>query len=140
MALWLHHFTKLMVLESAMERPRVGKEPDIRRYEIYQRRLNAIKTWLDTSFSVPIDMFPCIPCITYYQLFYVMGCHHQIATTRDASWNLGAAQESVNLIPTLDRIIHTFEHLNAATSLSEARIPRDEVLKFGVKQFHALKE
>ena len=142
MALWLYHFTTLMIHESAIMRPRVRNEPDIRRYEVYQRCLNSIKAWLDMFFSVPPELYTRLPCSIYCQLFYVMGCLHKITTTKDAAWNPAVARESVDLIPTLDRIIHTFEQLNNNNNnnnASTARPQEDEALTMGAKKFNALK-
>ncbi|ROW10336.1 hypothetical protein VMCG_01785 [Cytospora schulzeri] len=139
MALWLYHSTTLMVHESTIMRPQVRAEPAIPRYEVYQRCLNSTKAWLDVFFSVPLDMYTCLPCSIYCQLFYVVGCLRKITTIRDTAWDPSAARGIVDLVPTLDRIIHTFEQLNASAMAGSARHQEDEVLNFGLKKFHAFK-
>lgn len=142
MALWLYHSTTLMVHKSAMMRgPQVRAEPAITRHEVYQRCLNSTKAWLDVFFSVPLDTYTCLPCSIYCQLFYLVGCLRNITTTRDTAWDPSAARRVVDLVPTLDRIIHTFEQLKAsATAMAgSARGQEDEVLAFGLERFRAFK-
>ncbi|KAK6065033.1 C6 transcription factor [Seiridium cupressi] len=110
-----YHYTTLIIREWIMVKSSIPKyEPDLRRYQVYQRCINSIKAWLDLFFAMPLRLYTTVPCSMYSQLCYVVVFLHQITTTREAAWNPVAAQEIVDLFQTLDRIIHTFEQLKAS--------------------------
>lgn len=138
MILGLYHFTTLVIYESEMAKPPTsGNEPDLRRYEVYQRYLGSIKAWLDKFFSMPLEMYTCLPCGSYSQLFYITIYLHRITTTKDSAWDPAAVRAVVDLVPTLDKIIHTLEQLKAPSRLQDDGY--NEALSFGVKKFLTLK-
>lgn len=110
-----YHYTTLIIREWIKIKPTTPRnEPDLRRYEMYQRCLASINAWLELFFAMPLRMYANVPCSTHSQLCYVVLFLHQITTTRDADWNPAVAQEVVDPVQTVDRILHTFEQVKAA--------------------------
>lgn len=138
--LGFYYYTTLVIREWTMAKSSIPRnEPDLRRYEVYQRCANSIKAWLDLFFSMPLHLFPSVSCSTYSQLCYVVMFLHQITTTRDASWNPGAANEVVNPLPIVDRIIYTFEQVKAVSVTHAPAGEEDQSLCLGIRKFQALK-
>lgn len=138
--LGFYHYTTLTIREWIMfKSPIPQNEPDLRRYELYQRCANSVKAWLDIFFSMPLHAYTSVSCSTYSQLCYVVVFLHQITTTKDANWNPGAAQEVVNPLQIVDRIIHTFEQVKAVSVTHTPGGGEDQALCLGIRKFQALK-
>ncbi|KAM0812064.1 hypothetical protein AB5N19_14381 [Seiridium cardinale] len=138
--LGFYHYTTLIIREWIMVKSSIPKyEPDLRRYQVYQRCINSIKAWLDLFFAMPLRLFTSVPCSMYSQLCYVMVFLHQITTTREAAWNPVAAQEIVDLFQTADRIIHTFEQLKSS-GVAHSPGDEDQSLSLIIKKFQNLKK
>jgi len=114
-------------------------EPGLKRYEVYQRCLDSIKAWLGHFFAMPLRMYASVPCSTYSQLCYVVLFLHHITTTRDADWNPVAAQEVVDPLQTIDRILHIFEQMQTAAVAQDPGSGEDQALTLGIKKFQVLK-
>lgn len=135
-----YHYATLIIREWIKVKPSNPRnEPDLRRYEVYQRCLDSIKAWLELFFAMPLRMFAKVPFSTYSQLCYVVLFLHQITTTRDADWNPTAAQEVVDPLQTVDRILHTFEQVKAAAVAQDPGSVDDQALTLGIKKFQFLK-
>jgi len=150
---FLYHFTTLVVHEAALSAampptrsstPR-NDSPDLDRHRAYRRCLDAVQAWLDTYFATPLDTYPSLPAGTYWQLFHVTVCLHRVTTTRDdaAGWTAAAAREVVDLMPTVDRVIHTFERIKAKQAPSPSQPgggEEDPALSIGLRKFWTLKK
>ena len=135
-----YHYTTLVIREWIKVKPSTPRnEPDLRRYEVYQRRLDSIKAWLGLFFAMPLRMYSSVPCSTYSQLCYVVLFLHQITTIRDVDWNPDAAREVVDPLQTVDRILHTFEQVKAAAAVQDPGSGEDQALTLGIKKFQTLK-
>lgn len=135
-----YHLTTLYIYDSAIARSATPwNEPDLRRFEAFQRCLTSIKAWLAIFFSTPLSAYAAFPGSTYSQLFHVMVYLYKITTIKDSAWDPTAAREVVDLIPTLDKIIYTFEQLQAAAPSHSSGSGGDEAPSMGIKKFQALK-
>ena len=135
-----YHHTTLIIREWIKVKPSTPRNaPDLRRYEVYQRCLDSIKAWLEHFFAMPLRMYANVPFSTYSQLCYVVLFLHQITTTRDADWNPAAAQEVVDPLQTLDRILHTFEQMKIAAIAQDPASGEDQALTLGIQKFQILK-
>ncbi|KAI1386649.1 uncharacterized protein F4822DRAFT_410810 [Hypoxylon trugodes] len=140
MILELYHFTDLLINESAISKqPNHWNEPDLQRFEIYQNCLVSIKSFLDTYFSIPITLLKSMPFTSHPQLVRVMGCLHMITTVQDPAWDRAAVRRSVDLIPTCDKIIGTFEYLRAAPALATSDGGEDESYNWGLSVFRKMR-
>ena len=109
------------------------------KFESYQRCLNSIKAWLDMFFAIPPEMYFSMPCGSFCQLFYVIVCLLKLTMVKDPAWDPVAAQKVVDPLPTLDRIIGTFERLKSTAALISPDDGEDAALSLGVRKFQALK-
>lgn len=140
MIIQLSHFTELLIYESAIDKQSTpGSEPNFERFERYQHCLISIKAWLDTFFSTPFVLHTSMPYISYPQLFHVVVCLHRITTIQDPAWDRAAARQIIDLIPTLDKIIDTFEQLKAAAALISPDWLDDDAYSWGVRVYQNLK-
>ncbi|KAF3768884.1 hypothetical protein M406DRAFT_237415, partial [Cryphonectria parasitica EP155] len=136
----LYHYTTLTIREWVMAKsPSPSHEPDLGRYEMCQRCVHSVKAWLDIFFAMPLHMYASVPYSTYSQLCYVVRFLHHMTTTRDASWSPAAAQEALDPLDTLDRVIHTFETVAAAFATECPGNVEDQGLSLSIKKFKALK-
>ncbi|KAI1775072.1 hypothetical protein F4818DRAFT_452007 [Hypoxylon cercidicola] len=140
MIMELYHFTELLINEAAISKPATPwHEPDLRRFEVYQNCLVSIKAFLDTFFSTPITMYGSMAFTSYPQLVRVMRCLHRITTIQDPAWDRDAVRRSVDLIPTCDKIIATFEYLKAASTLVSPDAGEDESHNWGLGVFRKMR-
>ncbi|XXG98263.1 hypothetical protein Hte_004586 [Hypoxylon texense] len=140
MILELYHFTELLINESAISKPATPwHEPDLRRFEVYQNCLVSIKSFLDAFFSTPIAVFGSMPFTSYPQLVRVIRCLHRLTTLQDPAWDRAAVRQTVDLIPTCDKIIGTFEYLKAASTLVAPDAGEDESHNWGLGVFRKMR-
>ncbi|KAI0847512.1 hypothetical protein F5Y00DRAFT_271068 [Daldinia vernicosa] len=141
MILELYHFTELLINESEISKPTTPwNEPDLRRFEIYQRCLVSIKAYLDTFFSTPIPLLGNMSFASYPRLVTVMKGLHTLTILQDPSWDRVAVRRTVDLIPTCDKIIGLFEYLKAASTLVSLDGGDDESYNWGLGVFRKLRE
>lgn len=141
MILELYHFTELLINESEISKPvTTWNEPDLRRFEIYQRCLVSIKAYLDTFFSTPIALLGNMSFACYPRLVTVMKGLHTITTLQDPSWDRAAVRTTVDLIPTCDKIIGLLEYLKAASALISLDGGKDESYNWGLGVFRKLRD
>ncbi|KAI0111483.1 hypothetical protein F4814DRAFT_422606 [Daldinia grandis] len=141
MILELYYFTELLINESEISKPATPwNEPDLRRFEIYQRCLVSIKAYLDTFFSTPIALLGNMSFASYPRLITVMKGLHTITILQDPSWDRAAVRTTVDLIPTCDKIIGLFEYLKAASALVSLDGGEDESYNWGLVVFRKLRE
>ena len=114
-------------------------EPDLRRYQVYQRCVNSIKAWLDLFFAMPLHAYTSVACSVYSQLCYVVAFLHQITTSSDAAWNPAVVQDIVDLLQTVDRIIYTFEQVKAADVAYTTGGVENQSLSLIIRKFQNLK-
>ena len=114
-------------------------EPDLSRYEVYQRCVKSINAWFDLFFSMPLHAYSSVSCSTYSQLCYVLIFLHQITTTRDVTWNPGASRELMDLLQTVDKIIYIFEQVKAVSVPHGLGDGEDQALCLAIRKFQALK-
>lgn len=138
--LGLYHYTTLVIREWIMAKPAVPRhEPDLRRYQVYQRCVDSIKAWLDLFFAMPVHAYTSVSCSIYSQLCYVVAFLHQVTTSSDAAWNPVVAQEVVDLLQTVDRVIYTFEQVKAADVAYTAGGVENQSLSLIITKFQNLK-
>ncbi|KAH8657849.1 hypothetical protein BX600DRAFT_468265 [Xylariales sp. PMI_506] len=136
----LYRFATLIIHESTMfKTPNASNIPDLRRYEIYQRCLVAIKAWFDTFFSNPLEMYGRLPFGNYVQLYYTIGYLHRITIIKDPDWAPAAAREVIELLPTIDRILVIFEQSRAVAAIRNSETEEDEAISFGLTKLRRLK-
>ncbi|KAI8964453.1 hypothetical protein F5Y11DRAFT_316437 [Daldinia sp. FL1419] len=140
MILELYHFTELLINETEISKPVTPwNEPDLRRFEIYQRCLASIKAYLDAFFSTPIALLGNMSFTSYPQLVTVMKGLHTMTTLQDPCWDRAAVRRSVDLIPTCDKIIGLFEYLKAASALLSLDGGEDESYNWALGVFRKLR-
>lgn len=123
-----------------MAKPAIPRhEPDLRRYQVYQRCVDSIKAWLDLFFAMPVHAYTSVSCSIYSQLCYVVAFLHQVTTSSDAAWNPVVAQEVVDLLQTVDRVIYTFEQVKAADVAYTAGGVENQSLSLIITKFQNLK-
>jgi hypothetical protein len=138
--LGFYYYTTLIIREWILVKSPIPRnEPDLRRYEVYQRCADSIKAWLGIFFSMPFRMYTSVPCSFYSQLCYVVVFLHQVTATRDANWDSAAARKVVDLLPAMNKIIHSFEQVKAASMMDAASGGEDQALCLIIKKFQGLK-
>ncbi|KAI2621290.1 hypothetical protein GGR54DRAFT_600933 [Hypoxylon sp. NC1633] len=140
MILELYHFTELLINESAISKSTTPwNEPDLRRFEVYQNCLVSIKAFIDTFFATPITLLGSMPLTSFPQLVRVVRCLHKISTIQDPAWDRAAVRRTIDLIPTCDKIIGTFEYLKAASALVTPDGGEDESHNWGIGVFRKMR-
>lgn len=86
---------------------------NVSRVEIYKRCLTSVKAWLDRFLAWPLPLYMCLPCSTFFQLFYVLVCLQKLSVIQDPGWDNDAVRSAVDLFPTIDRIIDMCHQLRA---------------------------
>ncbi|PSR81483.1 hypothetical protein BD289DRAFT_439011 [Coniella lustricola] len=122
MVLLLYHYTNLIIHGSVLNRPPTApipwSEPDLDRFEGYNRCLGSISAWVDSFLAIPIDLHRRgLPFGSNMQLLHVLSTLHSITTVEDPVWDRRAARGVIDLVPTCDRIIGLFEKLKAAPAI-----------------------
>jgi hypothetical protein len=80
-----------------------------------------------------------MPFTSYPQVVQVLRCLHTLTTLRDPAWDRAAVRKVVDLIPTLDRIIGTFEQLQGAAALTNPEEGDDEAFSRRIAVFRNMK-
>jgi len=138
--LGFYHYTTLIIREwIKIKSPTPRNEPDLRRYQVYQRCLNSIKAWLEIFFAMPLHGYVNVPCSTYSQLCYVVLFLRQITTTRNTDYHPATAEEVIDPLQTMGRIIQTFEQLKTVAAAQDPDSGEDQALILGIKKFQLLK-
>lgn len=135
----LYYFTMLMIHEPFLTKPPSPHNLGVKQYQIYQLVFDSIRRWLDLYFSAPLDQLSYLPCSTYSQLYHVILVIYRISTFKAPVWNSLMTEASVELGPTLDKVIQKFEQAEASTSLRAPDGGADEAFLFGVQKFSALR-
>ena len=136
----LFHFTELLINDSAIRKPITPwNDPDLRRFETYHRCLTSIQAWLDIFFSIPLTVSANLPFTTYQNLIRVLTSLHGLTTINDPAWDKGASHETLELIPTCDRIIDHFEILRTLYTSSSPNDYPDESWSFAIRIITALR-
>ncbi len=69
-----------------------------------------------------------------------MTCLHKITTIKDTIWDSAAARNVVDLLGTVDKVVHLFERLGTVPSPQGSDgTEEDEVVSYGMKKLHRLK-
>ncbi|KAI1141952.1 hypothetical protein F5Y05DRAFT_369263 [Hypoxylon sp. FL0543] len=135
-----HHYTELLISESAISKPAMPwNEPDFRRFEVYQSCLASIKAYLDVFFSTSVAVLGNMAFTSYPQVVRVMKSLHRITTVQDPAWDRAAVRRSVDLIPTCDKLIGTLEFLRAASNLASPDGSEDESTNLGLGVFRKMR-
>ncbi|KAI1481902.1 hypothetical protein F4774DRAFT_372486 [Daldinia eschscholtzii] len=136
----LFYFTELLINESEISQPAIPRnEPDLRRFEVYQRCLASIKAYFDTFFSIPIALLGNMSFTSYPRLVTALKSLHTITTLQDPCWDRATVRKSIDLIPTCDKIIGLFEYLKAASALLSLDGGEDESYNWGLGVFRKLR-
>lgn len=134
-----YHYTTLVIRESIILQPTIPRnEPDLSRYQVYQRCVDSIKAWLDMFFAMPLPAYTSVSCSIYSQLCYVVAFLHKITTNSDPSWNPIAAR-GADLLQTVDRVINTFEQVKAADVACTGVGVENQPLSLIITKFQNLK-
>lgn len=97
-----------------------------RRYEIYYGCLMSIKAWIDTFLSAPFELHTSMPYIIYPQMVHIFMGLHKMTILQDPAWDQDAMRQVIDLIPTLDKIIKTFDQLKATAALMPTTEENDD--------------
>lgn len=136
----LYHFTVLITHEPVLFKALpLNSEPDLKRFQIYQRCVNSIKSWFDMYFAISLEDLSNLSCGSYCQLYYVVGFLYRLSVLRTQTWNTIADNEMLSLIPTLDKVIQRFEQARAAASLRALADGCDDAFAFGIRKFTSIK-
>ena len=134
----LYHFASLAIYQPILVTPPARRnEPDLKRYEMYQRCGESVEKWLSLFFSVPLETYTYMPGSLYSQLIFVVISLQRMAAVNDASWY--PSVNGLDSLSTINRVIGTLEQLRTMTFL---RAPNDDEhpsWAFGLEKFQGLK-
>ncbi|KAH9234814.1 hypothetical protein K456DRAFT_1738453 [Colletotrichum gloeosporioides 23] len=112
-----YHFTELLILESSLCSSHESTDPDLKRFEVYQGQLNSVRAWLSTFYTTDVRLYGDMALFSYSELVRVMVSLHKLNTLDDTAWSRSGVRQTLDLIPTLDKLIAVFEQLRAASVL-----------------------
>ncbi|KAF4833736.1 hypothetical protein CGCTS75_v003575 [Colletotrichum tropicale] len=137
-----YHFTELLILESSLCSSHQSTDPDLKRLEVYQGQLDAVRAWLSTFYTTDVRLYGDMALFSYSELVRVMVSLHKLNTLDDTAWSRSGVRQTLDLIPTLDKLIAVFEQLRAASVLwsPSCGTGEDEAFTWAINVFEGMRK
>ncbi|KAK2777595.1 zn 2cys6 transcription factor, partial [Colletotrichum kahawae] len=138
-----YHFTELLILESSLcSSSHQSTDPDLKRFEVYQEQLNSVRAWLSTFYTTDVRLYGDMALFSYSELVRVMVSLHKLNTLDDTAWSRSSVRQTLDLIPSLDKLIAVFEQLRAASVLwsPTCGTGEDEAFTWAINVFQGMRK
>ncbi|KAH0439642.1 hypothetical protein CcaCcLH18_02752 [Colletotrichum camelliae] len=138
-----YHFTELLILESSLcSSSHQSTDPDLKRFEVYQGQLNSVRAWLSTFYTTDVRLYGDMALFSYSELVRVMVSLHKLNTLDDTAWSRSSVRQTLDLIPSLDKLIAVFEQLRAASVLwsPTCGTGEDEAFTWAINVFQGMRK
>ncbi|TKA69192.1 hypothetical protein B0A55_07075 [Friedmanniomyces simplex] len=100
--------------------------PNLSRLKHLHASLQAIKSWLDVFFALPLASFMGVPTCHILQLRHCMGLLFVLSTLDDASWSTEDVRADVDILTVIDRMSDKFRQVARASGIDANGEPQGE--------------
>ncbi|KAF4468163.1 Zn(II)2Cys6 transcription factor [Fusarium albosuccineum] len=87
--------------------------PVTQRIESMYSCLKAVRAWYDVFFAIPLEELPGAPFSLYVQMSQIQVALYRLTTSEDPAWDKDLVRNTADLLVLLDRIIDSFNQLDA---------------------------
>ena len=99
----------------------------------------AIKSWFEVFFSIPISAYIAFPSPIFTQLMTCLITLYRILTFDNPAWDKDAARQTADLIPIFDRVLANGEQAPKALGLDNSGSLDGDVFTRSVKMLRTLR-